>query len=189
MHLENTSFLKGPAPRSSRCDCGHTALHSCRQRLWSCGKSIGTKSSDFLRQSRNILLDDFKMWLSLLKGLLLKSQELTSACEDVDKRERLHTVGGNRSWCSCYGKWASQVVLVVKNAPGNVGDIRDSGLIPGWGRAPGGGHGNPLQYFCLENHLDRGAWWAVVLGVTKSPARLSTLAHIVCLKVAKREGL
>ena len=46
---------------------------------------------------------------------------------------------------------ASQVVLVVKNPPANAGDIRDSSLIPGWGRSPGGGNGNPLQYSCLEN--------------------------------------
>ena len=45
---------------------------------------------------------------------------------------------------------------VVKNQPANVGDV---GLIPGSGRSPGGGHGNPLQYSCLENPMDRGAWW------------------------------
>ena len=60
--------------------------------------------------------------------------------------------------------WASQVVLVIKNLPTNAGDIRDSGLIPGpgSGRSPGVGHGNPLQYFCLENPMDRGAWQATV---------------------------
>ena len=47
--------------------------------------------------------------------------------------------------------WASRVVLVVKNPSANVGDIRDAGSIPGWGRSPGGGCGNPLQYSCLEN--------------------------------------
>ena len=46
----------------------------------------------------------------------------------------------------------SQVALVVKNPSANVGDMRDAGLIPGSGRSPGGGHGNPLQYSCLENH-------------------------------------
>jgi len=51
----------------------------------------------------------------------------------------------------------SQVVLVVKNPPATAGDIRDAGLIPGLGRSPGGGHGNPLQYSCLENSTDRGA--------------------------------
>ena len=68
---------------------------------------------------------------------------------------------------------ASQVVLVIKNPPANSGDLRHSGSIPGWGRSPGGGHGNPLQDSCLENHMDRGAWWATVHGVSKSRARLS----------------
>ena len=62
----------------------------------------------------------------------------------------------------------SQVVLVVKNLPVNPGDVRDVGSIPGLGRFPGKGHGNPLQYFCLENLMDRGAWWATVHGVTKN---------------------
>ena len=53
---------------------------------------------------------------------------------------------------------AFQVVLVVKNLPANAGDIRDAGSIPGSGISPGGGHGNSLQYSCLENRVDRGAW-------------------------------
>ena len=56
---------------------------------------------------------------------------------------------------------ASQVVLVIKNMPANAGDIRDAGSIPGLGRSPGGGNGNPLQYSCLENPMDRGAWQAI----------------------------
>ena len=56
---------------------------------------------------------------------------------------------------------------MAKNLLANVEDIRDVGLIPGSGRSPGGGHGNPLQYSCLENTTDRGAWWAIVHGVTK----------------------
>ena len=56
--------------------------------------------------------------------------------------------------------WASQVALVVKNLPANAGDIRDKGSIPELGRSHGGGHGNPLQYSCLENPMDREAWWA-----------------------------
>ena len=56
----------------------------------------------------------------------------------------------------------SQVVLVVKNLPANVGDRRDLGLIPGSGRSPGGGQGNPLQYSCLGKPKDRGAWQATV---------------------------
>ena len=52
--------------------------------------------------------------------------------------------------------------------PANAGDARDTSLIPGSGRSPGGGNGNPLQYSCLGNPMDRGAWWATVHGVTKS---------------------
>ena len=62
--------------------------------------------------------------------------------------------------------------LVVKNLPANEGDIRDMGPIPGSGRSPGGEHGNPLQYSCLENSMDRGAWWATVHGVAKSWTQL-----------------
>ena len=68
---------------------------------------------------------------------------------------------------------ASKVVLVVKNSFANAGDIRDLGSIPGWGRSLGGGHGNPLQYSCLENAMDRGAWWATVHRVAKSWTQLS----------------
>ena len=63
---------------------------------------------------------------------------------------------------------APPVELVVKNPPADVGDIRDAGSIPGWGRCPGEGQGNPLQYSCLENSIDRGAWWAMVHRVAKS---------------------
>ena len=56
---------------------------------------------------------------------------------------------------------ASQLALVVKNPAANEGGKRGTGLIPGSGRFPGGGHGNPLQYFCLENPMERGAWKAM----------------------------
>ena len=57
---------------------------------------------------------------------------------------------------------------VVKKSLANAEDIRDLGSIPGLERSPGEGHGNPLQYSCLENPMDRGAWWATVQGVTES---------------------
>ena len=63
---------------------------------------------------------------------------------------------------------ASQVALVIKNPRADAGDARDAGSIPGLGRSLGGGHGNPLQYSCLENPMDRGAWWATVHGVAQS---------------------
>ena len=70
------------------------------------------------------------------------------------------------------------MALVVKNPPANAGDVRDAGLIPGLGRPPGGGNGNPLQYSCLGNPTDRGARWATIIhGVTKSRKQLSMHAR------------
>ena len=61
----------------------------------------------------------------------------------------------------------TQAPLVVKNMLANAGDLRDTVSIPGSGRSPGVGYGNPLQYSCLENPMDRGDWWAMVLEVSK----------------------
>ena len=66
---------------------------------------------------------------------------------------------------------------MLKNPPANAGDARDMGSICGSGRAPGEGNGNPLQYSCLENHMDRGAWQATVQGVTKSWTQVNMHAH------------
>ena len=66
----------------------------------------------------------------------------------------------------CFKRWASQVALVVKNTPANEGGIKDAGLIPGSGRSPGGGLGNPLKYSCLENSMGKGAWQATVHEIT-----------------------
>ena len=74
---------------------------------------------------------------------------------------------------SCSTKRASQVALVVKNLPANAGDTRDAGSIPGSGRSPGGGHGNSLQYSCLENPMDRKVWRSTVHRVTKSQTQLN----------------
>ena len=71
----------------------------------------------------------------------------------------------------------SQVVLVVKKLLASAGDMRTMGSVPWLGRSPGGGHGSPLQYSCLENPMDRGAWQATVHGVAKSQTRLSHKAH------------
>ena len=85
--------------------------------------------------------------------------------------------------------WASQVVLVVNNLSTNAGDKRDSGLIPGSERSPGGGHGNSLYYSCLENPTNRGAWRAIVHGVAKSWTWLKRLSmymqgiYIFCLQI------
>ena len=66
---------------------------------------------------------------------------------------------------------------MIKTLPANAGDIRDEGSIPALGRSPGGEHGNPPHYSCLENPIGRGAWQATVHGVTKSRTRLSDFAY------------
>ena len=63
--------------------------------------------------------------------------------------------------------WASQVVLVVRKPYASAGDLRHTGSIPGFRRFPEGGHDNPFQYSCLKNHMDRGAWHAIVQGFTR----------------------
>ena len=71
------------------------------------------------------------------------------------------------------------MVLVVKNLPANSGDVSASESIPGSGRSYGGGHGNPLAYSCLENPMDRGAWWAMVHRIAKSWTQLK---HLACMR-------
>ena len=75
---------------------------------------------------------------------------------------------------------------MVNNSPANAGVIRDAGSIPRLGRSPGGGHGNPLQYFCLESPMDSGAWLATVHRVTQNWTqlkRLSTHVHVLNLNL------
>ena len=103
---------------------------------------------------------------------------------------------GGAWWAAVYGVAQSQTRLkqlssssssmlnavvpggaVVKNVPANLRGRRDTGLIPGSGRFSGGGNGNPLQYSCLENSMDRGVWQATVHRVTKSQTLLSEWAH------------
>ena len=79
---------------------------------------------------------------------------------------------------------ASQMALVINNPPANAGDLRDVGSIPKLRRSPGERHGNPLQCSCLENLVDRGAWWATVHKVAKSGTQLkqlSTYTHPKCI--------
>ena len=87
-------------------------------------------------------------------------------------------------WLQVHKAGVSQVLLVGKNLPAHAGDLRDMGSIPGSRRSPRGERGNPLQYSCLENPMDRGAWRATVDRVAKSWSclkRLSTHAQKVGL--------
>ena len=78
------------------------------------------------------------------------------------------------------------MTLVVKNPPDNAGDLRDAGSIPGRGISPGEVNGHLLQYSCLENPMDRGAWLATVHGVTKSQTNLPTKQQFHCYSLARR---
>ena len=85
----------------------------------------------------------------------------------------LHTESNKRGGTWQEGIEAFQVPLVAKNLPADVGDLRDVGSILGSGRSHGGRNGNPLQYSCLENPMDRGAWWATAHRATKSQTQLN----------------
>jgi len=65
------------------------------------------------------------------------------------------------------GIFASQIALVIKNPPANAGDTRDVGSIPVWGRSSGEGNGTRLQYSCLQNSMDKGAWWLHSMGLQR----------------------
>ena len=77
--------------------------------------------------------------------------------------------------------------MLVNNMPANAGDIRDALSIPGSGKSPGKGHGNPLQYSCLENPMDWGAWWAAIYGVAQSQTRLSNFTFTFHFHALEKE--
>ena len=78
---------------------------------------------------------------------------------------------------------------MVKSLLANVGVVRDTDSIPGLGRSPGGGHGNPLQYSCLENPMDRGAWQATVHSVAQGRTQLKQLSTQNALNSKENEDL
>ena len=81
------------------------------------------------------------------------------------------------------------MMLVVKNPPANPGDVRDVGSIPGSGRSPEGGHGNSLQYSCLENPMNRGAWHATTHGITKSQTWLRWISRSAYYPISPTHSL
>ena len=92
-----------------------------------------------------------------------------------DSSEKLLQRGKEESQYLCdFGEGRVHTTkYMVNNPSANAGDIRDAGAVPELGRSPGGGHGNPLQYSCLENPMDRGTWQAIVSGVTNSWTQLT----------------
>ena len=138
------------------------------------------KESDGLRRERSVGPRSSKTLVAVLWW-----------CPQQDTRHytgQLHGAPREELWASAFPILAKIFLslqgflggAVVKNPSANTGDARAVGSIPGSGRSPGVGNGHPLQYFCLENPMDRGAWRATVHGVAKSQTRLSrhTLTHI-----------
>ena len=82
-----------------------------------------------------------------------------------------------------YDPWASQVVLVVRNPRTNPADVRDASSIPGSGRSPGGGRGNPCQYSWLENSTEEGVWWATIRGVANGQKQMKQLSTVQLIMI------
>ena len=117
------------------------------------------------------------MGLGRLRKLVVDREAWRAAIHGIAESDMTE----RRNWTELNILRASQVVLVVKNPPANAGDIiRDADLSPGLGKSSGGRHGNPQQYSCLENPMDRGAWRATVHGVSKSWTWLKWLNMHTC---------
>ena len=161
-----------------------------------------TKGCLFFFSGSNAISGMPSIWFILTCGLEIYFKEIFLNKQDpiVEHRE-VHEVSPDKPHCkiilrkniyvcmNIYAVYASQVVLVVKNPPANAEDLRDMGSIPGWGRSPGGGHGNPLQDSCLENPMDRGFSQATVYGVGHDWATKHTYTYIyVCVCVCVTES-
>ena len=142
-------------------------IFQARTLEWAAISTIGSTKSDLIEASYQA--EQQPNWLDWHKQS--RNESKLNGKRDLSFFFWVHCLQRNHIFY-----WASQVVRVVKNTPANVGEVRDSGLIPGLGRSPGGGHDNPLQYSCLDNPMDGGAWWATVHRDTKSQTRLKQLS-------------
>ena len=120
----------------------------------------------------------FKIWLIIYNRKECKKEYTHTHTYTYTSHTHTHTYTHTHTHTYIYIYVASQVALAVKNLSVNAGDIRDTSSIPGSGRSPGGGHGNPLQYSWLENPMDRGAWWLQSIGLQRVGYDWSDLAHV-----------
>ena len=138
--------------------------------------SVHTVEYEVLSQRRNERLKHAPMWMDLGKTLLSERGQAhkISQCRipPLGNMQDKSIPKGRKQINRCLGLEASLVAQMVKNPPA----MSSLGSTPELGRSPGGGHGNPLQYSCLENPTDRGAWWVKVHRIKKSQTRLKRLS-------------
>ena len=132
-----------------------------------CGVSLSPSPVAFLWSSLTDILSQ------MLQGFLIPVTDPQAG--ETDMGLRTVTAMGKHLWYNYFPDWGSPtpVAQLVKNPPASAGDTRDAGSIPGSGRSPGEGNSNPLLSSCLENSMDRGAWWATIHGVAKSRTWMS----------------
>ena len=173
--------VAGLANRKQTLSCGPHNVENTNSFLPGSGEAVICSTIESTSGSSGATEDT--AWLSSCQLLFFFSICLlhnSNGRAEWEYRKNYHHCG-NLSPCST---WVSHVVKVVKNLPANAGDLTDAFSIPGLGWSPGGEHGNPLQYSCLENVMDRGVWWAIVHRVSKGRIQLKRLSTHACTQTA-----
>ena len=147
--------VKGKQPRLEQHDPWKRHVHCCHRQDTCCHWSLFQQRTDAQMNWPEFHLLLSQPWADEVPNSCVLKPWLAEHMHFTHRRDLLWPT--TESWLR-----VSKVVLVVKNLPANAGDGRDLGLVSGSGRSPGGGQSNSLQYFCLENHEDRGPWQATV---------------------------